>query len=65
MKRELLVISRLSYALGASIDEICSMLCTNPFIGHSNSKYAIDDYDSIDRESMEYEISIIKRRYRK
>lgn len=66
MERELLVISRLSYALGASIDEICSMLCTNPFIGYSNNKYAIDDYDSLSSESMEYEIRIIiKRRYRK
>ena len=66
MRKELFTISRLSYALGASIDEICSMLSTNPFIGYSNNKYAIDDYDSLSSESMEYEINvIIKGRYRK
>lgn len=66
MERELLTILKLSYALDMSIDEMCSMLSSNPFIGHTNSKYTIDDYDSLNSESMEYEISIIiKGRYRK
>ena len=49
-----------------TIEDLYALLDTDPFIGELNNKYSIDDYDYMDRESMEYEIRIIiKGRYRK
>lgn len=65
MGRSISAFVRLAYALEINIDEMYDVLNTCPCFGHSSRILGIDDYDSIDRESMEYEISIIKRRYRK
>lgn len=65
MGRSISAFVRLAYALEINIDEMYDVLNTRPCFGHSSRILGIDDYDSIDRESMEYEISIIKRRYRK
>ena len=65
MERSIIASVRLAYALEINIDEMYDVLNTCPCFGHSSRILGIDDYDSIDRESMEYQTTIIKRRYSK
>ena len=66
MEKELGGFIHLAYVLGIDIEELYETLDACPCFGYSSRRFGIDDYDSLDSETEDYEIRIIiKWRYRK